>query len=497
MMMKKPIKNPIKKPNLSFLRDAKFRYGSLSTALLCVGLAVLIALNGLFTVLEKRYGWRVDYSFNSVTSHSQTTEAVLDALDTPVHIYALYEKGNEDLQLFELLNRYASASSFVTWEQTPLSLHPSLLTRFAGATSENTVTADSLVVYCEKTDRFRVLDASDFLSLSIDYDAGTYSYDRLTYESSITAAITYVTQETIPVVYMVQGHDELDANTAAVLEDFLLGNHYDVRYAALGDMPLAPEDLLVFLAPVRDLTDSELRIVTDFAAQGGSLLFACDYSDPIASMPNYQALLRSYGFILKEGVVVAAKDDKSAYFEGNRTVLLPEMQPTEITLDLMLNGTSTLILSTARAFETPDATDAALSVSVMLQSGEGSYLHGLSSTSTSLSKLEGDEEGPFALALEAYRFSDTGDVSRAVIIGSTATLTNEYYYSMTHAQEFIIRVMEYLVDSAASNLDIMSRAAIRPALSAEALTAGSLLLTLLPLGVVAAAFLILYPRRRL
>lgn len=487
----------MKKPNFSFLRDAKFRYGSLSTALLCLGLAVLIALNGLFTVLEKRYGWRVDYSFNSITSHSQTTEAVLDALDTPVHIYALYEKGNEDLLLFELLDRYAAASGFVTWEQAPLSLHPALLTRFAGSTADNTVTADSLVVYCEKTDRFRVLDAADFLSLSIDYDAGTYSYDKLTYESSITSAIAYVTQETVPVVYMVQGHDELDANATAVLEDFLLGNHYDVRYSSLGSMTLSPDDLLVFMAPVRDLTDSELRIVTDFTSQGGSLLFACDYSDPIASMPNYQALLRSYGFLPKEGVVVAAKEDKSTYFEGNRTVLLPDMQPTEITLDLMLNGTTTLIMSTARAFETPAATDTALTVSPMLLSGEGSYLHGLSSTSTSLAKQAGDEEGPFALALEAYRFSDTGDVSRAVIIGSTATLTNDYYYSMTHAQEFIIRVMEYLVDSAASNLDIMARAAIRPALSAEALTAGSMLLTLLPLCVVAAAFLILYPRRRL
>lgn len=487
----------MKKLNFAFLHDPKFRYGSLSTALLCVAIALLIALNGLFTALEKRYGWRVDYSFNSITSHSETTEAVLNGLDTPVHIYALYERGNEDLLLFELLNRYSAASSLITWEQSPLSLNPGLVARFSSATTENTVTADSLVVYCEATDRFRVLDAADFLTLSIDYDAGTYAYDKLTYESSITAAIAYVTQETIPVVYMVQGHDELDANTTAVLADFLLGNHYDVRYAALSSMELTPDDLLVFLAPVRDLTDSELAIVTDFTSQGGSILFACDYSDPIASMPNYQALLRSYGFLPKEGVVVAAKEDTSSYFEGNRTVLLPEMQPTEITLDLMLNGSTTLILSTARAFETPESTDNSLTVTPMLLSGEGSYLRSLSSTSTSLTQQPGDEEGPFALALEAYRFSTTGDVSRAVMIGSTAALTSDYYYSMTHAQEFIIRTMEYLVDSTASNLDIMARAAIRPALSAEALTLGSLLLVALPLCVLGAALFILYPRRHL
>ena len=484
----------MKKLNFAFLRDPRFRYGSLSTALLCIGLALLIALNGLFTALEKKHGWRVDYSFNAITSHSETTETVLADLTLPVHIYALYERGSEDLLLFELLDRYAAASDLVTWEQSALSLNPTFVTRFAGSTADNAVTSDSLVVFCPETERFRVLNAADFITLSIDYDAGAWAYDKITYESAITSAITYVTQDVIPVVYMVQGHDELDANTAAVLTDFLRGNHYDVRFAALQEVSPTPDDLLVFLAPVRDLTTSELAIVTEHAAKGGSILFACDYSDPIASMPNYQALLRSYGFLPMEGVVVAAKEDKSGYFEGNRTILLPQMQPATATFDLMLNGTTTLIMSTARAFATPENTDNSLTVTPLLLSGEGSYLRSLSG-STSLTKQEGDPEGPFALALEAHRFSETGDVSRAVILGSTGMLTSEYYYSMSHGQEFIIRVMEYLVDSAASNLHIMSRAAVRPGLSADALTLGAALLVLLPLSVLAAALFILYPRR--
>ena len=151
-------------------------------------------------------------------------------------------------------------------------------------------------------------------------------------------------------------------------------------------------------------------------------------------------------------------------------------------------------MSTSRAFETPAATDNSLTVTPMLLSGEGSYLRSVSG-STSLAKQPGDPEGPFPLALEAYRFSDTGDVSRAVILGSSAALTSEYYYSMTHAQEFILRVMEYLTDSAASNLHIMARTAVRPGLSADALTLGSLLLVALPLTVLGAALIILYPRR--
>ncbi len=485
----------MKKLDLSFLRNPRFRYGSLSTVLLCLFLAVLVGLNGLFTALEKRYGWRVDYSFNAVTSHSETTETLLEGLDKAVHIYALYERGSEDLLLFELLDRYAAASDLVTWEQKPLSLNPTLVNRFAGATSDNAVTADSLVVFCEETERFRVLDATNFLTVSVDYDTGKWAPNQLTYESSITSAIAYVTQDIIPVVYMVQGHDELDEDVTVALADLLRGNHYDVRYAALSQIPgLSPDDLLVFMAPVRDLTDSELTMITEFANQGGSLLFACDYSDPIAKMPNYRALLRSYGFLPMEGVVVADKEEKSTYFDGNRTVLFPQMQPSDITFDLMLNNASTLLMSTARAFETPENTDNSLNVTPMLLSGEGSYLRSLTG-SASLTRQPGDPEGPFALGLEAYRFSATGDVSRAVILGSTAALTSEYYYAMTHAQEFIIRTMEYLVDSAASNLNIMARSAVRPALSANALNLGSAILAALPLSVLAAAIFILYPRR--
>lgn len=491
-MMKK---SKLRRPSLSFLHDPRFRYGSLSTLLLCLALAVLIALNSLFTALEKRYGWRVDYSFNAITSHSETTLTVLEGLSRPVHIYALYEKGDEDLPLFELLNRYSAASDLVTWEQAPMSLNPTLVSRFAGTTSDNTVTEDSLIVYCEETDRFRVLGASDFLTLGIDYDTGTYQYANLTYESSITSAITYVTQETIPVVHIVQGHGELDANTSAVLEALLLDNHYDVRYATLSSMELAPEDLLVFLAPSRDLTSTELSIVTDFTSQGGAILFACDYSDPISSMPNYSALLRSYGFIPLDGVVVAGKDEPDSYFENNRTVLLPDMEATDITFDLLMGGMDTIIMSTARAFQTPGDTDNSLVVTPMLLSGEGSYLRNL--TSTSMAKQEGDAEGPFVLALEAYRFSDTGDVSRAVMLGSTAMLTSEYYHSMSHGEAFIIRTVEYLADNAASNLDIMARTAIRPSLSAEALTLGSIILVLLPTAILGAALIILFPRRHL
>jgi len=112
----------MKKLNLSFLHDSKFRYGSLSTALLCVAIAVLVALNGLFTSLEKKYGWRVDYSFNSITSHSATTEEVLSAMRPDALLFDLASSpGGVDWDAARALGRQARAELSLPARYAPLS----------------------------------------------------------------------------------------------------------------------------------------------------------------------------------------------------------------------------------------------------------------------------------------------------------------------------------------------------------------------------------------
>lgn len=492
----------MKKIDLRFWRNPRWRYGSMSTLLLCLGLAALVALNGLFTALEERNAWRVDCSFNSLTTYSDATADVLAALDTPVHIYALFERGQEDLQLFELLDRYCAASDHLTWEQTPLSLNPSLMTRFQGATSENEVTANSLIVSCEETGRFRVLSSMSFIGLSVDTETGAYDISSVTYEGEITAAISYVTQETIPMVYMIQGHGEVSADSAAYLTELLLDSHYDVRFATLSQLDLSPEDLVVFLAPQYDLTQAELTQIAEFTSAGGSLLFACTPYDPLnsssalpAGMPNYLELLRLYGVIPLDGMVWAGVGEKGAYDGTYRYNLYADLQATEITLDLMLSGVSKLLTSQCRAFQTPETTGNTLQVNPLLTSSEGSYL--LDVLSTSIARQADSPTGPFTLGLEAYRFSETGDVSRAVMLGSAAMLTSEEAHSSAYTREFILRVMDYLVDSGSGSLSIAPKVAFRPRLSADALSMGSVLLVALPLTVLGAAFLILYPRRHL
>ena len=485
------------KQHTPFWRNPRFRYGSLSTAMLCIFLAALVVLNMAMTSLEKKHGWRVDYSFNALTTQSEKTLEILAGLEHPVHIYALFAKGQEDQPLMELLDRYAAASHLVTWEQTDISLNPGLLTKFHGTTSDETVNNDSLIVYCEDTGRYKILSPADFINLSLNYEEGVYEIAGLTYESKITSAINYVVQEKIPRVMVLQGHGELDESGTVVFAELLRANNFDVQYFRLDDedVVLQPDDMLVMLSPVRDLNDVETQTISDFAAKGGSILFTCDYSDPLDAMPNYAALMRSYGFEAKNGIVVASPEEKNTYYDNVRIDLIPAMQSTDVTMSLVEAGADTLLLAGSRAFALPEGGDRNLITQTVLQSGDKAYLRDLNSGNLSLDQSEEDEVGPFALALQARRVTGDGYVSRAFVLGSSTLLTASQIHAMTDAQEFIVRIAESLLDTEPVDLGIMAKAALRPQLSVESVTMGSVLLVALPLLVVTAALLVLWSRR--
>lgn len=476
-------------------RTGKLRYGAVSSLMLALILTALIALNIGVQALEKKRGWRIDFSFNSITSQSPETVEILKTLKDPVKIYALFRKGDEDAPLMELLDRYAASSDLISWEQVDPSLNPALLKHFT--TDSVTPGSDSLIVSCEATGRFRVLGPEDYVSLGMDMESGDYTYTGWTYERSITGAIVNVTRERVPKAVILQGHGEMDGETLAGFEGLLEANQYEVVFADLGaaDYTPDPEDLLIFFSPQRDITDVELEKASAFAAAGGSFLFTCDYADPAEKMPRYASLLRSYGFLPREGIVIADTGEAATCYDGNPLWLLPEMCSTDLTMDLIGSGASHMLLPGARAFEEPEEGDRNLMTVTVLRSGSTSFLRSLETENSSLERTEGDVTGTFPLALQARRITSSGYISRAFIIGCSAAMADRQLYAMTDSQQLVIRVMEFLLKMDASDLSIMAREAVRPSLGTGSTGLGSVLLVALPLSVLFAALLVLGPRR--
>ena len=296
---------------------------------------------------------------------------------------------------------------------------------------------------------------------------------------------------------IIQGHGELDGESTEAFAELLEANRYDVIYASLTDpqAELTAEDLLVFLSPQRDLDGEEMQKVSGLAASGASFLFTCDYPDPIGKMPNYAALLRSYGFIPLEGIVVADKNAAGTYYNGNRIYLIPEMCSTDLTMELLTSGADRLVLPGARAFRTVEETDRNLIAGTILRSGETAYRKVLTMQTTSMERGADDEEGPFDLCLQARRITTEGNLSRAWIIGCSAVVTDRQLYSMTDSQQLVIRTMEFLMDLDSTDLNIMAKNALRPSLGTDSHTLGSMIVAALPLLVLLAALLVLVIRK--
>ena len=72
------------------LREGRARL--VPVILLCLFLALTVAVNILASILERKNGWRIDYSFNAAATTGEVTKSVLKELPYPVKIYVLAEK---------------------------------------------------------------------------------------------------------------------------------------------------------------------------------------------------------------------------------------------------------------------------------------------------------------------------------------------------------------------------------------------------------------------
>ena len=479
------------------LRQPRFRYGAASTLMVWLVIGVLVILNLLVGDAEKRHGWQADLSFNAMTTQSATTRAVVEALPYPVHIYALFSRGQEDVPLMALLDRYAASSPNITWSQADVALQPWLIQRFSTQAEGMQVQNDSLIVSCETTGRWRILSPTDFVHLGLNLQTGAYEPDGLTYEHEITAALVHVTRDTIPKVYLLQGQGELDESLVQPLTDFLTSNHYEVApLHTLVNAQLTKNDLLMVLSPTRDFLPDEIKVISDFTAGGGSLFITTDYTDPLDAMPNWTAFLRRYGIIPLDGIVVSAADEPHTYAQGSQINLLPILHETEATVELVRSNQNTLLFTGSRAFETPKIADQSLEVDVLVSSDHPAYLRDFSDGNTSLAQQPEDQPGPFALGLLARRLTEGGELSRVAVLGSSPPLTSTLVQSMTDTQVFLLRLMEYLLNTPPIQLDILAKPAIRPRLTAGSTAWGLVLTIAVPLAVTAAGAWVLIRRKR-
>ena len=476
-------------------RQNMLRQGSAS--LMRITLAVLLALLlslGAQT-LENRFALRYDFSFNGVTTQSEESKEVLDALTRKVHVYALFTPGQEDQALIGLLERFQAYSKYFSFSLENLAQNPGLAGTISSSLTDAQVSSDSLIVYCRETDRARVLNGIDYISQSYDADSGSYYVSGVTYEKSLSEALVFVSTEHLPILQVLSGHGELSPDETTALEDLLIKYNYALsRLELLRGDTLDPAYPLLILSPEKDLSQAETKAIDAYCQAGGSLLITRDYSRGLR-LPNFDALFRGYGFETQEGMVIAHENSSGSYFES-RAVLMPYMESTQATLGMLAAGQTALILAGSLAFREPPPSDDRLTAQVVLRSGNA-YLRQLDDQISGIDIQPGDPSAIFPLALLADRTFENGTHSRAFIIGNSSVFTDSWLQSNTYSGEFLLNIVNYLDPGEPISLAITPKNAVRPPMTLASPWLVSLMLVSPPATILIFALIVLPRRKRL
>ena len=479
---------------LNNIKQPKWRYGKRNTLLISIFLIGCVLLCFSIDSLENSHGLRFDFSFNQYATPSKESKDALKQLDSPVTMYLLYNSPSMDTQLLEILNRYPLLNKNITVSPVDLISNPAILSQFPGDITQS-LTPDSVVIYSKKTDRYRLLTYENFLGQGFNAETGQFTLETLAYEHNITEAILYVSQNEIPNIGILTGHGELLIDEMAAFLEFLTANHYDYSSVQLQTNPdLSNIDLLMIVSPQKDFTPHEMELLDAFAKSGGSFIFIRNFTDPIEQLPNYHALLRAYGIVPKEGIVVASTKDEGSYF-SQVVSLLPYMLEMDITLPLILSKMDVLMLPGASAFEEPPSPNATLSAGAVLQSGPNAYIRSVKDEELNIDQQPNDPIGTWPLAIYAQKmFTDTA-ISHAFAIGNSAIFMDSYLYERTFNAEFIARLLSTLLPQKQISVDVVNTDAFRPALIVGSQQVGLFVVIALPLSIVIFAIFFLIRRK--
>ena len=394
--MKKP---SIKKPNIKNIlpkwSSKNIRKGSYSLGISVVVLAIAVVFNLVVGKLPAQYR-NVDLSQTKLSTIGDTTKELVSALDQDVTIYQIVESGKENETIQKLLERYAGLSSHVKVETMDPVLHPNFVSEY----TEDDLEDNSLIVVGEK--RNKVIPYADMFESTVNYQ--TYQYETTGFdgEGHVTSAISYVTTDSLPIMYTITGHEEGDMTED--MKSAIEKENIEMKELNLLTEESVPDDAdcVMLFSPQNDLSEEEADKLITYMENGGKAVIITSYLNK--EMPNLQKVLNNYGIGTMEGVVLEA--DGQHYISGNPTYLVPNIGSSDALGDLS-KANSYVLMPVAQAVEKLEDKRDTVTIESLLTTSDSAYVK--TNVNGTLEKEDGDAEGPFDVGVAVTESVDNGE----------------------------------------------------------------------------------------
>ena len=416
--------------NRQALSTRTAKVGGYSVVLALVVLAILVAVNVLFSVLPSKFT-QFDISAAQLYSLTSDTKVVATNLDKDVTIYWITQAGQESTVLDKLLDRYQDLSDHITVVKKDPDIYPT----FAQQYTDETVVNNSLVVECGDKNRYISYNDIYQVDTASYYTTGSVS-QSFDGEGQITSAIDYVVSDELPKIYLLSGHGE-GALSDTLSDELTRSNYETVADFSLLNVDEIPDDCdtLLINAPTSDISDEELTMLRDYVQGDGKLLvFSGPQKD--AELTNLDALLTDYDITVNNGVVV--DNDREHYAFTAPYVLMPDIESSDIT-DPLTEESSHVIVPIAQGLTVGSNS----SVTALLTTSDEAFSKAAGYAMTTYDKEDGDTDGPFTLAVS---ITDSNADGKIVWVSTDYLLDDMYNsYSSGANLDFVMNSLSWMI----------------------------------------------------
>ena len=370
-------------------------------------LTILINL-GLNFVPDRYVSY--DVTVNNLFTLTDDTLRYVQGMTEDVTIYVLVKEASKDEDLDRTLQQLESASDHIHVEYVNPISNPMFYYKYTDIQPAN----NSLIVVSESADV--VVDYNDIYEYTYNYSTGDYESVGYDGEGQILSALMRVSEENIPKFYAVTGHDELELDARFL--DTVNKENLEYEVLRLNTVDAVPADAqgIILNAPINDYSADDAEKVLAYLEQGGHVLVTLAEAQIQVDLPNFNQIIGYYGVSIVDGVIV--ENDRGHYYQTPYD-LFPNIEYDDIT-EWIYGGTVLAPMSRGLSYDV-DSED--ILYRPLLVTSDEAF------SKTDVLNLEdyrksgADIDGPFVIALETERPTESGEVSQAVIV------TTEYMFT--------------------------------------------------------------------
>ncbi len=321
-------------------RQRRFRYGALATALTAAAIAVVIAINVLFSALATGYRWYVDMTgtdgADGLFTISEETVAALEGVKDTTR-YEIIFCAEKDMvnstakgyYVWNCADEFAKEVENITLRYLDVS-NPNDLAYFRADSDPSSTT---VIVAAYDKDAPAGAQPNSFRRLSYDnfFTSDTTSGEIFAFDGEYKFALTLLGLSTVkPSVYFVTGHGENNDEQTPLYQLFLDAGYVVSVVDLTRDSINTDSAVLVINNPKKDIgayersdeegnpytVDEVSKIITFLRSHRGNLVVFADFYK--YKLPNLQELMSQYGIgVYTEGYVEQA----NSLTEDHRTLV--------------------------------------------------------------------------------------------------------------------------------------------------------------------------------